>query len=56
LILQGFDTIELIVLSETQLPPPKDVWFTFEIMHHIIVLHQYWSCVYDILGNKELGD
>jgi hypothetical protein len=44
-------------MFEASMPPSKDVWFVFEMMHHTIVLHQHQVlCVYDILGNKELGD
>ncbi len=57
LILQGFDTTKFDLLSKAPMPPPKDVWFVFEMMHHTIVLHQYQiSCVYHILRTKELGD
>jgi hypothetical protein len=42
LIIQSFDIVELNLLFEIEVPPLKNVWFVFQIMHHTIVLHQYW--------------
>jgi hypothetical protein len=39
LILQGFNTTKFDLMSKAPMPPSKDVWFAFEIMNHIIVLH-----------------